>query len=236
MVGYPVGGSVTLPFHASMIRMLVYELEKKTGRLLAKAQHVSSLYVADNRTLLAQQFLETRADWLLQIDTDIEFPKNLLEIMLEHAGTERKILAASVPLGETYETSAFVMDSETDGLWRNITKVPHWPIECDAVATAVLLTHRKVFEGIARAQGQCWFHHFYIPESPIDTPREKFKYRSQGEDMSFCVRAKRCGFKVWCVHVPGLRHFKTKAYSHDFHDTQAQALAGSAMGELVEEG
>jgi len=235
VVGYPVGGSVTLGFHASMLKLLGYELQKPfSRRLLAKIQHTQGLYVADNRTMLVQRFLETDADWLLQIDTDIEFQPTLLETMIDLAGEDRKILAASVPLG-AYRSCAF-MRSEEPGVWQDLWPVPLYPVECDGLATAVCLIHREVFEAIAAAHGQCWFHHIYLPESPVGTPLAQFKYRSQGEDLAFSVRAAREGFKLWAVHVPGLKHHKSRGLSHDEERAGILAAQDSGVGEIVDEG
>lgn len=207
VLGYPVGGSVTLPFHASCLRLLGYELGKPDARrLLSKITHTSGLYVGDNRTMLAQRFLSTSADWLLMIDTDIEFPATLLETMVGLAGDERKILAASVPLG-AYASTAF-MRTEKPGVWRAVYPVPSEPIPVDGIATACVLIHRDVLEGMAARLGQSWFHHIYLE-------REGGEYLSQGEDLAFSVRAAECGFKSWAVHVPGLGHYKTRRLSHD---------------------
>lgn len=215
VVGYPVGGSVTLAFHASMLRLVGYEYSKgPRERLLTRVTHTSGLYVGDNRTLLAQQFLKLGGDWLLQIDTDIEFPPTLLETLVELAGDDKRVLAASVPLG-VYESCAFQMEPGAIGIWRPIFPVPATPIEVDGIATACVLIHREVFEGIAAQHGQTWFHHLYLPTSPEGTPPAQQAYRSQGEDLAFSVRAKDAGFSIWCAHVPGLRHYKTRALTHD---------------------
>lgn len=240
VIGYPCGGSVTVPFHASCLNLLKYELTKPDSRrLLGQMTHSSGLYVADNRTMLAQRFMEAppeEADWLLQIDTDIEFPPNLLELMLAAAGTDRKVVAANLPLGEGYATSGFFWD--TPGRSTVCMKVmPREAdlVECDAVATAVFLVHRSVFEDIAKRDGQCWFNHLYMPESPEGTPVEQFRYRSIGEDIAFCVRAQRAGHKIYVARVRGLRHYKTRALSEDFEVADDAPTFGPAMGALVEE-
>lgn len=232
-LGYPAGGSVTLPFHASVLRMQQYQFEKsiRNEHLLGKVMHVSGLYVGDNRQVIARKFLESDCDWLLQIDTDIEFPPDIIERMVRLAGEDKKVLAASVPLG-AYESCAFRFTDEP-GVWRCIYPFPAEVFECDGVATAVVLIHREVFRAIAARHGRCWFHHIYLPESSSETPREEFEYRSQGEDLALSVRIKEAGYSIWCAHVPGLKHYKTRALSHD-HDAR-EVPAGAAMGELLVE-
>jgi hypothetical protein len=218
-VGYPAGGSVTLAFHASMLRMLSYETQKGDDRLLAKVNHTQGLYVGDNRNMLAEQFMAGTSDWLLQIDTDIEFPANLLDAMVMLAGEDRKVIAASVPLGSTYPTCAFLR-TEYPGVWASVPRFDGM-IECDGVATAVVMIHREVFEAIEEKFDKTWFHHMYIPLSDR-------KYRSQGEDLAFSMKAADCGVRIYCANVPGLRHHKTTALSHD------EVSADPGVGTLVE--
>jgi hypothetical protein len=237
VVGYPVGGSVTLGFHASMMQLLQYEMPKPFNRrLLAKVTHSQGLYVADNRMLIAERFMAAseRPEWLVMVDTDVCFPVTLLEDMLRLAGEDKKILAASVPLG-AYPSCGFMRTKEP-GVWETLPTVPRHPVEVDGIATACCLIHRDVFDAIAAVHGACWFHHIYLPKSPEGTAPQDFKFTSHGEDIAFSIRAAREGFRSWVVHVPGLRHLKTRGLSHD--DEMAGALAGEdgGVGELVAEG
>ena len=269
LFGYPCGGSVTVPFHASCLRMLAHELSKPSRealvlpgqsgqvkfngmsggiklvdygpdvpmRHLAKMEHASGLYVGNNRMTLTEELIdETPANWLLQIDTDIEFPPTLIETMLELAGTDKKILAASVPLGTAYPTCGFQW-SRTPGQYYALEEIPRSPIEVDAIATACVLIHRDVFEAIAREHGRSWFHSIYLAKSPPETPIEQFAFTGNEEDIAFSMRAKASGFSIWVVHIPGLGHYKTIRLSHDDEKSKALAMThmGEGMGRLVQE-
>jgi hypothetical protein len=237
VIGYPVGGSVTLAFHVSMLRLLGYDYEKPVReRVICQMTHSQGLYVADNRTLLVQRLLADprRPDWLLQIDTDIEFPVTLVDDLLRLAGHDKKILGASVPL-PPYASCAFMRDQKP-GVWHAKWPVPLTPTECDGLATAVCLVHREVFETIAERHGQCWFHHMYLPDSPEGTPPRDFKFISSGEDVAFSLRAAREGYKLWAVHLPGIQHHKTRRLSHDDERAQMLATQDAGVGELVAEG
>lgn len=237
-IGYPVGGSVTEPFMASMSMLQKYESDKGRECLLSNIMKTRGLYVADNRQLLTQRFLQQDADWLLQIDTDIEFPPNLIELMLAHTGPDQKIVAANVPLGAPWVDGSFPSVAFHQGAdpWTWIclpSPLPEPIQEVDAVATAVIIIHREVFETIAARHGQCWFNHLYLPASPEGTPKRDFRYRSIGEDIAFCLRAKEAGFKVWAARVPGLRHHKSCPLSEDFMSAGTEPVTPSAVGELV---
>lgn len=232
--GYPCGGSVTVPFHSSCLRLVAHELEKpEKDRLLTKMMHASGLYVGDNRMTLVENMLEKEANWLLQVDTDIEFPPDLIEKMLAVAGTERKIVAASVPLGEAYPTCGFRWTGKP-GIYDSIP-IGMEPVEVDAIATACVLIHRDVFEGIADQHGQSWFHAIHLAKSSPDTPTRDFAYVVNGEDIAFSMRAKAAGFKIWCVHLPGLGHYKTRRLSHDDERSVRLGQSMPGMGVLVQE-
>lgn len=272
LFGYPCGGSVTVPFHASCLQLLAHELSKPSRetmiiggkslpglvqstatiealkilnpaqgdamRHLSKMQHASGLYVGNNRMALAEQLMdEVDANWLLQVDTDIEFPPTLIETMLDLAGTDKKILAASVPLGTAYPTCGFKWTGQP-GIYYPVEEIPREPIEVDAIATAIVLIHRDVLQAIASEHGRCWFHSIYLAKSPADTPIERFNFTGNEEDIAFSMRAKAAGFKIWCVHVGGLGHYKTIRLSHDDEKSKVlgQIHAGAGMGRLVEEG
>lgn len=243
-LGYPMGGSVTGPFHGSLQRLLAYEIQKPDReRLLSKEMHATGLYVGANRQTLAERFMAGEADWLLQVDTDIEFPVTLLETMLDLTEDERLILGANVPLGDprlgAHQTCAYRM-SETPGLFDNFAKMPADLFKCDGLATACILIHRSVFETIADNEGQTWFLTKRFPASPAGTKPRDFRWRELGEDLSFCIRAGDYGIGIWCAYVRGLKHYKTCALSED-HERDgrfamnAAALDLGEMGEIVAE-
>lgn len=264
-IAYPYGSGLTGPFAESLLRLEEYELSKPArGQqpLLWHRLPQAGLYIAENRNRIAANFLKARspeghpADWLLSFDSDIEFPATIIESLLEHAGDDKKILAASVPLGDAWPTSAFDR-TERPGIWWPLS-FPPWcarcrkqtlvretagwrcapcgllldrvvteePVQCDGIATAVVMIHREVFEAIADRHGQCWYHHIYVPRDgrePVEGANNRdVEFISQGEDLAFCLRAAREGYKSWCVVVPGLRHHKTLPLSHDFEKPPAE--------------
>ena len=239
-LGFPCGGSVTVPFHGSLQRLLAYEIQKPDReRLLAKEMHAQGLYVGGNRQVLVEQFMKGSADWLLQIDTDIEFPKTILETLLLLTEGERLIIAANVPLGDprlgAHATVAY-RATETPGLFDNFARMPADLFKCDAVATAVVLVHRSVFEKMTETEGEAWFLTKRYPASPAGTPIRAMKWRELGEDLSFCIRARDHGFDVWCAHVRGLKHYKTCALSEDQERDQRLAFGPGPAPDLGEMG
>lgn len=248
-VGYPVGSSELPCFTGSMRRLIRYEAVKHEP-LLGGVFCEPGLYVDDNRNRMVEHLLKAPpfVKWLLQIDTDIEFKPDILERMLALAkANEFKILAASVPIGETFETCAYLF-GDTPGRLHVVTKLPPEPVRVDAIATACTLIHRDVFQTMAEKLGPCWFDRISVadPDSDQGGPMEFRKNLVLGEDISFCCRAKVLGVPIWCAHVPGLRHWKLVGFTHDAASEWPQRQKGpvtvahddssGGMGEIVQEG
>lgn len=224
-LGYPYGSGMTGPFVESLLNLQLYE-GAKPDPLLAHRIPQSGLYIDHNRNRIVEKFMTTTDEWLLQIDTDIEFPKTLVETLVALAGAERRILAASVPLGPPLPSCAWMM-TEKPGIWEGVPgeAITEEGIRVDGLATAVILIHREVFEKIADTFGQCWFLKTMTPkltsEKSIaawggDGPTRDREFVSVGEDLAFCMKAGEVGFACWCAKVPGLKHHKTLPMSHDY--------------------
>lgn len=234
--GYPYG-PISQVFKESCEALYRRDVVRMAGGKPAIVRHIiakGGIYVDHNRNEIAERFFRTDAEWLLQVDTDIQFPDTLVETLLERAGRDKKVLAASVPLGPPLDSCAWMLTA-IPGVWaclpgRDITPEG---IECDGLATAIILIHRDVIQAIADREGQCWF----LKRGPVprlDDARSKAawvgegpiadrRYIPQGEDLSFSLRAKDAGFKLWCCKVEGLRHYKTLPLTHDFEDPQVEA-------------
>lgn len=233
-LGYPYG-PISAVFMHSLLALRAYEFLKMARGLEPNLRDLipeGGIYVDQNRNRIVEKFMATDSEWLLQIDTDIEFQPTLLEHLLATAGSDKKVLAASVPLGwsgahgeplpscglnRLSKPGQFVYVAEKD--------VTSAAIQVDAVASAVLLVHREVFEAIADREGRNWFLKMAIPDVNDATsraawksnegPMRERKYLAIGEDISFCRRAEDAGYRSWLAHVPGVRHYKTVPLTHD---------------------
>lgn len=242
-LGYPFGAGVTGYFLESFARLVEYELSKPEP-LLSHRIPQSGLYIDHNRNNIVQRFMETDAEWLLQVDSDIQFPPTLIESLLAVAtkepGKEHKIVGASVPLGPPLPSCGWMM-TDQPGIWAAIPshQITEAGVPCHGLATAVILVHREVCQAIADQVGQCWFLKMMVPRltkaKSVEAWREEGnradrEYVSVGEDLAFCMRALDAGYTSWVCKVPGLRHHKTLPLSHDFEDAAAAASAEVLVG------
>ena len=224
-LGYAYG-----TLHAPFVHSLFALMNSRHAEVIRQVIPQQGLYVGENRNSIVQRFMTTDSEWLLQIDTDIAFPPDLPEAMVALAGSERKIVAASVPLGPPLPSCALNRNPNVPGEWKYVPEeeITEAGIECDVVATAVVLIHRKVFEAIADREGQCWFLQTgpgaVMPDVKDaasraawtgEGPMRDCKYLHIGEDVLFCMRAEDAGFRSYCAKVPGLRHYKVVPLTHD---------------------
>jgi hypothetical protein len=120
-------GTLHWPFVKSKDALREYDIQRMARGELPTVHYQipqAGLYIDHNRNRVVEKFMEADAEWLLQIDTDIEFPPDIVETMLAVAGRDKKILAASVPLGPPLPSCAWMM-TEQPGIWRSVP-TDHW--------------------------------------------------------------------------------------------------------------
>ena len=138
-----------------------------------------------------------KADKILFIDSDMIFPPHTLTGLLS---AQRSIVGcAYYTRREPVLRTARDLKGERLVLPSNGEKTsPENVVEVSRVGTGVLLIDMRVFFAIGRP----WF----------DTPWNGEEH--VGEDYSFCDRARKAGFKIWCdlglsKHI---KHIGIKAY------------------------
>ena len=216
VIGYPCGGSVTVPFCRSLLRLAAnLAMRKERERTVTRIFEAQGLYVSQNRNTLVKDFLKNgNEEWLMQIDTDIEFGSDLVEKFLFVASQDSKmrILAANVRLG-AHKHAAY---RRFGNVWAPMEELPNAPlIPVDAAATACIMIHRTVFEEMRENMGPVWFDHQYIQGTEDDG---SVKSIEGGEDLLFCERAREMGIQTWLVRGLKLRHYKTTALVEVFDE------------------
>ena len=193
-------------------------LESKLGSLVELIACPQNLGFAGGNNLAIQHALKSDADWLLLINNDTcVAPDFFTQLAAAHGANPHWSMMAPLILydpevpGNPANTIWSLGDRLlpgtliTRGLWRNQTVPPDLPtfIDVDFLNACALLIHRTVFEKIGL----------------FDT-----SYFMYAEDVDFCWRARRAGFKMGCatqarmwhkvsastgVHHPQSRYWRT---------------------------
>jgi hypothetical protein len=178
---------------------------------------IGATQVVNARNTLVHQFLASdQGEWLLMIDDDQVYPKELLEYLIESVDKdERPIVGVPVwrmqsetndpdqvkvthNVLDMHESNAFV--EYEDNL------PPNSVIQVPAIGTGCMIVHRSVFERMAdwcegKGMGRrwCWFrHNVYMPAD-----------MAEGEDLYFCRLAGMMGIPVYASTFTTLGHVKS---------------------------
>lgn len=160
------------------------------------------------RDMMAKQVLAQDADYLFMIDDDMLAPPDLF---FKLAANDKDICAALAftrnpdhkPViydaiegydkvtGQHYHTTKFAMNYPRDTL-----------VECDAVGFGAVLIKRKVIEALSQARDPMFMG-----------------LAGTGEDITFCIKARKLGFSVWMDTRIKLGHLsEPKIITEDYAD------------------
>jgi hypothetical protein len=242
-VAYVHSNEVAYSWHHSMIEMVGYDMSREgriiRGGYIAMRCGAAGLVAARNKTVT--EFLGSRdAEWLLWIDTDMGFPADACERLLEAADPAERPIVGGLCFSQT--------ETDGDGLggwrcsatptvfdWRHLDDGQEgfaarfgYPVNtvtrCAGTGSALILIHRSVFTRIAAAHGPCWYD-----QAPNPTTGQVI-----GEDLSFCLRAGALGMPVH-VHT-GVRstHLKRVWLAEaDYWQQIGAAPAGEQTAVIV---
>lgn len=196
VIGYVHPDFVRAEFLASMLGLC------RRGRTTVDAiKHVhSGPNIARARNALVRAFLEeSRAAWLLTIDTDMVFAPDTLDRLVAAADPETRPVMGALchmqeelggdPLPTLYE---LVGEGGAAAFARYQVWPEDQPMRVAATGTGCLLVHRRVFETVAAGHdGKCdevwpWFRESTLGVRPL------------GEDFTFMLR---CGVAGIPIHV-----------------------------------
>lgn len=174
-----------------------------------------SSLISASRDTLAEQFIKsTNADFLMWVDSDIMFPvygiTRLVKRDLDIVGGVyyHKDAAASPTVYKFTEDEKYRCYGEFN--------VVNDVFECDGIGTGFLLMKRHVLEAFGPEFTKEYGTPFGMGFAPNGI--------QEGEDLSFCRRAKKRGFKIWADPTIPLGHIGRCSYTRENYITAMQYL------------
>ena len=162
--------------------------------------------VWDSRTKLAQRAIQAEADYVLWLDSDMEFPPDLLERLM--ATLENKEEA----------------DIVTGLYFRRVE--PYSPVLFEKIRLAGIGANWKEFselpkEDVFEVEG-CGFGAVLMPTDIIMAVAAKngdpfWPIAHLGEDLAFCIRARELGYRIFCDQTIPIGHVGHNVVTRDFH-------------------
>jgi hypothetical protein len=171
--------------------------------------------VSRARNLLAQDLLDSTCDYLLFIDSDINFePEDIFRLMAWGSDPKKGIVAAVPRTRSTDKVYIATLDHDENN---DLTMNGMGLVRAKRVATAFMLVRREVFETLNEAHPEwryfdarcdrtvpCIFDFMLTDEGYV------------GEDFLFCDRAREHGFEVWVDPTITLGHMGVQEYVGNF--------------------
>lgn len=222
------------------LRDLMLCNQAKFGRKLIELRSLCAAGgVVASRNKVAKAFMESDAEWLWFIDSDMGFAPDTIERLIASAEAADALVvgglcfglrkAGPIPLhGSAYDVFPTVYDWFEDD--ERAGFVPRTDYERDAVqpvaatGAACLLIHRTALETVRERHGDRWF-------DPIQHPKQADPY---SEDLSFCARLAQCDIGVWVDTGVKTVHHKGGLYLDEGEfDLRMQAVKDRAEVEAM---
>lgn len=171
--------------------------------------------VSRARNLLVKDMLESDCDYLLFIDSDINFePEDILRLMA-WGSDPKKGIVAGVPRTRNTD-KVYIADLDYDDN-HELTMNGMGLVRATRVATAFMLIRREVFETMTQAHHE-WVYYDKRSDRMIPCLFD-FQLTEEGyigEDFLFCDRARELGFEVWIDPSIKLGHMGVQEYEGCF--------------------
>lgn len=225
------GDEVTYSFFHSWDTLVSFDLANgfrlpRGGRFSIRA---GTDGLADARNSAVKGFLEeSAAHWLWWIDTDMGFPPDTVELLLQAADpVERPIVGAlcfaNRDAAEDGMGGRIALSSPVILDWKHVDDEVGFDVRwnypqntvtrCDGVGSACVLIHRSVFERVAEQYGPQWYSRARNPSTG----------QMISEDLSFCARVMALNIPVHVHTGVKTTHQKTVWLSED-HYWQQRAM------------
>jgi len=174
-------------------------------------------YINVNRHFLAKKFLETDADWLLMLDTDVILDPVSYDVLIDAADSEKYPLLAGKYFfyfhedDNQFRVSAQTFDTTPDNNLGWLLSYPQNTIidGLKQVATGLMIVHRSVLEKIQENNLNSKAPWFW---NGLDV--DGFNIIS--EDDYFCEQARNAGINIALHTGVSARHIRKMAVIEDY--------------------
>lgn len=172
---------------------------------IALAMRLGSV-IADKRNKICQDAIQGGYDYVFFVDSDVQFPPDTLQRLLEH---DKDIVGALY--FRTYHPYEPNLTEKRKIGKQTLLLVPkEWDREklfkCWSIGTGTMLIKVSVLKALQEKLGNEWFRFAPIEGIPA------------GEDVFFCNEAGKAGFEVWVDPTIKTHHWDNYGFSRDEYD------------------
>lgn len=214
MIAVPCMNTVETEFYTSCMEM------QRVGETQMGVVMGSLVYTARND--LAEHAIAAKTDYVLWLDSDVVFPKSLMADLMKDIEGRDIVSAVYHMRREPYKPV----------LWKKL----RMGLTEDENETEDYRNYPK--DGIFEIEG-CGFGAVLMRTEVLKTVREKYHnlfapLPGYGEDLSFCIRARGCGYKIHCDPKIQVGHKAATIVTNetwDAYQKQREAMWKAAEGE-----
>ncbi len=213
VIAYIHPGQVSSYFTESLMVTMLADVNRPRRRIVNIMQEWSSANVSSARNTVTERFLDARTedgrtvgDWLLWVDSDMQWEPEALDLLLQSADPETRPIVGGLCFGMTLDrlVPTIYQFVKLDDGGIATCRVEDYPrdalVQCAATGAAFVLIHRTVLERM-RAHGFNaafpWFQETQLGDRPV------------GEDITFCLRAGQLGFPIHVDTRAKIGHHKS---------------------------
>lgn len=183
-------------------------LLQRAGDTMIGFEVGSLVYNARNN--LARQAIKSEADWVLWLDSDMVFEPDLLKKMLKVCEENDIDFLTGLCFRRKPPYTPTLFDRldkmEHGASYTTIMSVPEGRFKVGGCGFAGVLMSTDVLLSVAARFGGRMFD-----------PLEGF-----GEDVSFCWRARQCGYEIWCDSDIELGHIGSMVVTREFFEAYSE--------------
>jgi glycosyltransferase involved in cell wall biosynthesis len=152
-----------------------------------EVRHNEGSFIYFNRNLI---FNRAEGDYLMFIDADMVFQPYQIWKLVESG--KDIIGGLYYSRRKPYGPTVFY---DVEGVFREVDPIPQEPFLCDGLGTGFMLISRKVIDCF---KNETLPREWGLPFDPLLNEVGCEGSMLDGEDLSFCKKARHLGFEVWC--------------------------------------
>lgn len=177
MIAVPCMDQVPVPFCQSLAML------QKVGECTLAMKAGSLIYTSRND--LAMRSLQMNADYVFWMDSDMQFPPDTLVRMVDVLQKNDLDILTGLYFRRVPPYSPVLFDKlemrRNICSWSEFKELPDHLFEVGGCGFGCVLMSTEVFLSVQAKHGNMF--------APMG---------NNGEDIAFCIRARDCGYKIWC--------------------------------------
>lgn len=207
------------------------------GYIVDYSHMYSGPLLSHARNQMVQAFLDGPCEWWFTLDDDMIFQPDALAQLMRIADPVEKPIVSGLYFGggksALISPHVFVVEHDAEGNPYTVKRTGFpldQPFDCDAVGAGFMVVHRSVLERMGEVMKPItaypWFQE---TEMALVNEDGELERHGVGEDVTFCIRARKLGFSVWVEPRMYLGHSKRYTIDRQVYEAQRQAL--ETLGE-----